>query len=139
MAFGPATQHCGSTDYVWQIRRSFQGGEGWQFAMSQAANPRPLRALRRRRADAMQQLGGEVSQMLARLPRVFGPVGAWAWRKTARCLQGPDAGHRLLEAAMLLVLAQPAVVLLVLGRHGVLHVDDHPERLGESHLGVALA
>jgi len=35
--FRPATQHCGSTDYVWQIRRSFQGGDGWLLAMSQAA------------------------------------------------------------------------------------------------------
>src|SRR6478735_5708738 len=103
--FRPATQHSGSTDHVWQIRRSFQGSNGWPLAMSQAAH---LGALGRRCADAMQQLGGEVTQMLAGLPRVFGPVGAWAWREAARRLQGADAGHRLLEAAVLLVLAQPA-------------------------------
>jgi hypothetical protein len=37
-------------------------------------------------------------------------------RKAPGHLQGPDAIHGLVEAAMLCILSQPAVVLLVLGR-----------------------
>ena len=65
-------------------------------------------------------------------------------RSAARGRSAPPSAARwragcLVEAAVAAVLAQPALVLLILERVDVLHADDDAQALGETHVRVALA
>ncbi len=56
-----------------------------------------------------------------------------------RRLQRGGTRNHLVEAGLLAVLAQPALVLRVLEGVDVLHGDDHAQAVGEPHVAVALA
>src|SRR5262245_38327352 len=95
----------------------------WRLAL-------PTRGLLLRLGEAARHLGGELAQTLRGLAGVLGPVGARALGEAGGRLQRRHAQQRLGEAAVLRILAQPALVLGILARQVLLHVDDHAQALG---------
>ena len=94
---------------------------------------------RLRRGVAHHQFRRELTQRLAGLARILGPVGSRP-RAEMRCrLQRGGARDDLVEAGQLGVLAQPALVLRILERGFVLHADDDAQAFGKAHVRVALA